>query len=172
MYCSECRFFSDLGRCRNGAVRRSDVGFFQKACDKFLPPPPKEDNQETTKQQEPMEKETKTAPAETEAPKTKTCRECGRELPLDQFRKNRWGYTNLCKDCMTAKKAGKAPAAQEGPKPQPKEEKPAAAAPAPSTAKPKRNYLHYVSDEQLVAELKRRGYKGTIEMKKQFDIEA
>lgn len=172
MYCSECRFFSDLGRCRNGAARRSDVGFFQKACDKFLPPPPKEDNQETTKQQEPMEKETKPAPAETEAPKTKTCRECGRELPLDQFSKNRWGYTNLCKDCMTAKKAGKAPAAQEGPKPQPKEEKPAAAAPAASTAKPKRNYLHYVSDEQLVAELKRRGYKGTIEMKKQFDIEA
>lgn len=107
-----------------------------------------------------------------EQPKTKTCRECGRELPLDQFSKNRWGYTNLCKDCMTAKKAGKAPAAQEGPKPQPKEEKPAAAAPAASTAKPKRNYLHYVSDEQLVAELKRRGYKGTIEMKKQFDIEA
>ena len=172
MYCSECRFFSDLGRCRNGAARRSDVGFFQKACDKFLPPPPKEDNQETTKQQEPMEKETKTAPAETEAPKTKACRECGRELPLDQFSKNRWGYTNLCKDCMTAKKAVKAPAAQEGPKPQPKEEKPAAAAPVASTAKPKRNYLHYVSDEQLVAELKRRGYKGTIEMKKQFDIEA
>lgn len=39
--CHECRFFSDLGRCRNGAVRRSDVGFFQKACDKFLPPPSK-----------------------------------------------------------------------------------------------------------------------------------
>lgn len=165
MYCSECRFFSDLGRCRNGAARRSDVGFFQKACDKFEP------IQQPTKQQEPMA-ETKPAPAETEAPKTKTCRECGRELPLDQFSKNRWGYTNLCKDCMTAKKAGKAPVAQEGPKPQPKEEKPAAAAPAASTAKPKRNYLHYVSDEQLVAELKRRGYKGTIEMKKQFDIEA
>lgn len=171
MYCSECRFFSDLGRCRNGAARRSDVGFFQKACDKFLPPP-QEANQEPTKQTQPMEKETKTAQAETEAPKTKTCRECGRELPLDQFGKNRWGYTNLCKDCMTAKKAGKAPAAQEGPKPQPKEEKPAAATPAASTAKPKRNYLHYVSDEQLVAELKRRGYKGTIEMKKQFNIEA
>lgn len=116
--------------------------------------------------------ETKPAPAETEAPKTKKCRECGRELPLDQFSKNRWGYTNLCKDCMASKKAGKAPAAQQAPKPQPKEEKPAGEAPAASTAKPKRNYLHYVSDEQLVAELKRRGYKGTIEMKKQFDIEA
>lgn len=165
MYCSECRFFSDLGRCRNGAVRRSDVGFFQKACDKFEP------IQQPTKQQEPMA-ETKPAPAEAEAPKTKTCRECGRELPLDQFSKNRWGYTNLCKDCMASKKAGKAPAAQQAPKPQPKEEKPAGEAPAASTAKPKRNYLHYVSDEQLVAELKRRGYKGTIEMKKQFDIEA
>ena len=169
--CHECRFFSDLGRCRNGAARRSDVGFFQKACDKFLPPP-QEANQEPTKQPQTMEKETKIAPAETEAPKTKTCRECGRELPLDQFSKNRWGYTNLCKNCMTAKNAGKAPAAQQAPKPQPKEEKPAGEAPAASNAKPKRNYLHYVSDEQLVAELKRRGYKGTIEMKKQFDIEA
>ena len=166
-YCNECRYFSDLGRCRNGSTRRSDVGYFQKACPKGEPrvQEPKKIEQENPKIEHTMSEIEQT-------PTTKVCKCCGRELPLDQFSKNRWGYTNLCKDCMASKKAGKAPAAQKAPKPQPKEEKPAGEAPAASTAKPKRNYLHYVSDEQLVAELKRRGYKGTIEMKKQFDIEA
>lgn len=179
MYCSECRFFSDLGRCRNGAARRSDVGFFQKACDKFLP------IQQPTKQQEPMA-ETKPAPAETEAPKTKHCSKCGRDLPLDAFGKKsntKDGLQTWCKECQKAstlaarerrKNAQNKPQIEQ--KPGKIEHKPGeiehAPAPAASTAKPKRNYLHYVSDEQLVAELKRRGYKGTIEMKKQFDIEA
>lgn len=170
MTCSECYFFSDLGRCRNGATRRSDVGFFQKACDKFMA---REDpnNEPENKTPTTMNEETKTAPVATaEAPKTKTCSECGRELPLEQFSKNRWGYTSLCKDCMAKKKAGKAPVSHNEPAPQPQEEKPAEQTPAPSKPRPKRNYLHYVSDEQLVTELKRRGFEGKIVMKKQFDI--
>ena len=30
---------------------------------------------------------------------TKKCRCCGRELPLDEFTKNGFGYTNVCKEC-------------------------------------------------------------------------
>lgn len=130
--------------------------------------------------------ETKPAPAETEAPKTKHCSKCGRDLPLDAFGKKsntKDGLQTWCKECQKAstlaarerrKNAQNKPQIEQ--KPGKIEHKPGeiehAPAPAASTAKPKRNYLHYVSDEQLVAELKRRGYKGTIEMKKQFDIEA
>lgn len=151
--CHECRFFSDLGRCRNGAVRRSDVGFFQKACDKFLPTPPKEDNQETTKQQEPMEKETKTAPAETEAPKTKTCRECGRELPLDQFSKNRNGILHVCKDCMKTKRAKAAEKGQQIGRYKTPERRPSETFVSALTP---------LGDTALIEELKKRGYTGTL----------
>ena len=145
MYCSECRFFSDLGRCRNGAARRSDVGFFQKACDKFEP------IQQPTKQ-EPMA-ETKSAPAETEAQKTKTCRECGRELPLDQFSKNRNGILHVCKDCMKTKRAkaaekGNQPGRYKMPERRPSETFVSALTP--------------LSDTALIDELKKRGYTGTL----------
>ena len=34
---------------------------------------------------------------------TKKCITCGRELPLDKFKKTRWGgYTNVCIECSTA----------------------------------------------------------------------
>ena len=143
--CSECRFFSDLGRCRNGAARRSDVGFFQKACDKFLPPP-QEANQEPTKQPQTMEKETKIAPAETEAPKTKTCRECGRELPLENFPKqvkSKDGHMNMCRDCFSAK--------HNHPK--------ANTAPVPSV---KEKTLADFTVDAICAELRRRGFSGSL----------
>lgn len=150
--CHECRFFSDLGRCRNGAARRSDVGFFQKACDKFLPPP-KEANQEPTKQPQTMEKETKIAPAETEAPKTKTCRECGRELPLDKFSNGRHGLLHVCKDCMKAKRSK---AAEKGERPGRYK------TPERRPSETFVSMLTPLSDTVLIEELKKRGYTGTI----------
>lgn len=37
---------------------------------------------------------------------TKKCKECGRELPITEFRKTRWGhYTEVCKECSRAKYA-------------------------------------------------------------------
>lgn len=32
---------------------------------------------------------------------TKTCKYCGRELPLDEFYKNGFGVTSCCKECHT-----------------------------------------------------------------------
>lgn len=37
---------------------------------------------------------------------TKTCRECGRELPVSAFRMTRWGTpTNVCRDCIEEKRS-------------------------------------------------------------------
>lgn len=150
--CHECRFFSDLGRCRNGAVRRSDVGFFQKACDKFLPPASEDDNQPLNPKTN-MKEETIPAPASTEAPKTKKCRECGRELPLDQFSKNRNGILHVCKDCMKEKRSK---AAKKGDRPGRYKPDPRPAAQTYVSA------LDNISDLVLIDELKKRGYTGTL----------
>lgn len=35
---------------------------------------------------------------------TKTCPDCGRNLPVEKFKKSRWGgYVRLCNDCIAAK---------------------------------------------------------------------
>lgn len=37
---------------------------------------------------------------------TKKCRECGRELPITEFKYTRWGhYTEVCKECANEKRA-------------------------------------------------------------------
>ena len=85
MKCHECISFAD-GICRNPQSRRRDVGFFQEATI----------DQNTMNEHENKE--------ENAAPVTYTCKGCGRELPPDQFYKNRWGLTSYCKDCMEKKK--------------------------------------------------------------------
>lgn len=36
---------------------------------------------------------------------TKTCKECGRELPVTEFLMTRWGhYSEVCKKCINDKK--------------------------------------------------------------------
>ena len=32
---------------------------------------------------------------------TKKCKCCGRELPIEEFVRNAWGATNVCKECNT-----------------------------------------------------------------------
>lgn len=34
---------------------------------------------------------------------TKVCKECGRELPLTSFKRNRYGVTSLCLECYRDK---------------------------------------------------------------------
>lgn len=37
---------------------------------------------------------------------TKKCRECGRELPITEFKYTRWGhFTEVCRDCANEKRA-------------------------------------------------------------------
>lgn len=187
-YCHECRFFSDLGRCRNGAVRRSDVGFFQKACDKFLPPASEDDNKPLNPKTN-MKEENIPAPAETEAPKTKKCRECGRELPISEFGKNvksSDGHLHVCKECngkartnrskaIAEKRARRTAAilfgngheAVETPSSDPellraREALRDAVAPAMPKQSEIATVIRSATSKVLIAELARRGWKGTL----------
>ena len=97
-YCNECRYFSDLGRCRNGSTRRSDVGYFQKARPKGEPrvQEPKKIEQENPKIEHTMTEIEQT-------PKTKHCNKCGRDLPLEAFGKKtgtKDGLQSWCKECQ------------------------------------------------------------------------
>lgn len=39
---------------------------------------------------------------------TKKCKECGRELPITEFRKTRWGHcSEVCNECVQAYKNDK-----------------------------------------------------------------
>lgn len=98
MYCSDCFFFSDLGRCKNPDVRYTDVGYFQKAGACFKEKEPKKET--------PVMEKTTT--------ETKVCADCGRELPIEAFQKTRSGApANYCKDCMNKRRTGKKPNADK-----------------------------------------------------------
>jgi len=101
MKCHECISFTELGGCRNGRSGRKFVGWFQEACQYGEPKEAyKNKNQDTMK-----ENETNAA--------TQVCKDCGRELPLEEFQKGPHGYMNYCKECFKKRqKAGK-----QGPKP-------------------------------------------------------
>ena len=91
--CGDCQHFSDVGRCRICATsKREYVGFFADACPLFT----REPEQPAPEPKKEMENEKPT-------PTTKVCKKCGRELPLEQFHKNRWGYTQVCKECKAGK---------------------------------------------------------------------
>lgn len=85
-----------------------------------------------------------TPPRDMNEPKeeaTKTCKRCGKELPLSSFSRNRNGMLGVCKDCMkAAQKKGAKPAKQEKPaEPEaPKEE--LAHEPEPEKANPAPDY--------------------------------
>lgn len=137
MYCSDCFFFSDLGRCKNPKSHRSDVGYFQKAGPCFAERQPE-----------------KEIPVMAEEPKEikRVCADCGRELPLEQFARNRSGYTKYCKECMKARrgigKQGKGDYRLH--------------------ASPLNIGIAAIADDALMAELHKRGWSGhltkTIEM--------
>lgn len=140
MICGRCEFMSPIdGACRLPSSGRQVVAYFQEACEA-----------KNTQNDNDME-ETKF---------TKVCNVCGREKPIVQFAKNRWGYTNTCKDCMKAKKAGK--------KEEKKDEGLLLNIPKPENYEKweestrKWTAIGSTPDEVLVEELRRRGWSGTI----------
>lgn len=71
------------------------VNYFRVACKDYVD----RNDPDTVKAEAPKEK-----------PTTRTCKQCGRELPLDQFTrscKSRDGYTHTCKECFSAQMSEK-----------------------------------------------------------------
>ena len=129
MICGRCEFMSPTdGACRLPSSGRQVVAYFQEACEA-----------RNTQNDNDMKGE------------KKICQECGRELPLEEFARNRWGYTNICKDCMKAKKAGK-----------PIEKATAEVEPYEEPKADLVGLLQLASDNELVTEMRRRGWSGTI----------
>lgn len=155
--CSECAFF--MGRDRWCRRKSKAVGFFEPACYRFCTP---EDYENEMKALNPIETESKKrksmkeSTAETYGIETLVCATCGQTKPLKEFLKTRWGYTKLCKACHKAK-VRKTASAEE-----PKAE---GIVPPPIVTQqlPQPAALESYSDGELVEELKRRGYTGTIQ---------
>ena len=170
--CGDCHHFSDVGRCRICATSKRDyVGFFADACPLF-----------TREPERPAPEPKKEMENENTTPTTKVCKKCGRELPLEQFHKNLWGYTQVCKECKVGKTSNKVKEIAEILKPAKaklkkdkgpvQEYKLKKADPKPESApltpeeveKHKRDallgILRTATDQQLAAELTRRGYRG------------
>ena len=157
MKCGECIFLNDTGHCRLQDKARS---YFAEACSRFSTEPY---IHKQPKEEKPMKEEKKTAAVET----SRICKGCGKELPLEQFGRNRYGYTWYCVDCMKARRQqgmekagynfGEAPAKPKR-KAQPKD-KPAAD--AQPEAKPAPEWK--MTDAELITELRARGYRGRLE---------
>ena len=164
--CGDCHHFSDVGKCRIGSFSKRDlVAFFADACPYFT----REPEQPAPETKKEMEKET---------PTTKVCKKCGRELPLEQFHKNRWGYTKVCKECNSRKTSDSvkkvaearhekktAPVQKYKIIPASKFKKPKPAPLTPEEVEAHKQdallgILRTATDQQLAAELTRRGYRG------------
>lgn len=135
MICGICDYMRGDGVCWKTS---REVGYFQQACDRY-----------NNKNDNDME----------ETKNTKVCKVCGQEKPLEEFAKNRWGYTDYCKDCMKAKKEGKAPGTLKIEN---------TAAEAIEEIKEHNEQLRLAANLSAVAtpilmdELKRRGWTGTL----------
>ena len=151
MYCSDCIDYAPGGKCRNPKVHKRLVGFFQAPCREF------NDKQKT------QEMET--------TPTTKVCKVCGQEKPLDEFQRSRFGgRIATCKECM-----GKKIAAVRTPASVPDESTPTESiVPLNEVSSYEKAialnndptgiayFLPLLPDEVLAAELRRRGYTGTL----------
>lgn len=135
--CGECARYRLMPNCENICNKTGKVVPFlaQKECFE-----PKEIEMEESK-------------------KTKVCKVCGKELPIEMFRKNiksKDGYTDTCIDCINVKiRAGfnKKKDAQK----KPKSEEPIR---LEDTIKMV-DAIHNVPDQALVNELRQRGYDVT-----------
>ena len=157
--CGECAHFSDTGICRIPMVKNSYRSFFTAACVWFET---RKNNaeMETYKVNAKTEAQPKAEKPVKEDPKTKVCAECGKELPIEKFHKNRWGYTKICKEC-NAKKVSKT--LKEGGKEDQKraiEEQKEIIPNAQYSRRILHDVLAKVADQELANELTRRGYRG------------
>ena len=89
-----------------------------------------------------------TAEPQVEAkPATKVCKKCGQEKPLTEFPMGRWGKPlDTCKECRYKPGKGKGEKANRG-------------------------EITKFTDEALIAELRVRGYKGTLIVNKPVTID-
>ena len=92
----------------------------------------------------------------------KTCRCCGRDLPIGSFAVNGWGATSVCKECNTAnrkkaheKKTQEADALKNA--------KEAEEACGKKVSQARQMRLSEFSPRELMEELARRGYRGKLE---------
>lgn len=158
MTCNDCTHYAGNGKCRknkNGTTSPLKVADELKCFEQAEPEKP-------------------VLPEET--PAMKVCKGCGRELPLDAFWRNRQGVTGYCKDCMKAKHAQAAAKREQGYKEcenkmleqifGKKEEKTLSEARQSFQEELDRvapvKSIKAFSDEELVEELRSRGYSGTL----------
>ena len=168
--CGDCHHFSDVGKCRiSSTSKREYCAFFAEACPLFTKEP--EDKPKP-------EMKLKVLPNPEKAGKTtKTCKVCGRELPLGAFGNNRFGKLSTCRECRCKiqkeawekRHPKKEPTPVQEYKVKPKED--------PKPIEPKRPALtpeevethkqdaiqmalSFASDQELADELTRRGYRG------------
>ena len=94
---------------------------------------------------------------------TKICKDCGRELPIERFKKNRYGErVSVCLDCDTRKRRENKQkklmekAMEERQKMLKEEEV--------------KSELSAYNSRQLMAELARRGYEGELTFVQKIDI--
>ena len=99
--CGHCAYwasnsFTGTSSCR--LTKRDDVGYFAPSCEHF------EKREQPTKPKETMN----TTETTNTAPQTKVCKNCGRELPLEDFPEHPRtadGHGHICTECFRAKNA-------------------------------------------------------------------
>ena len=146
-------------------TRKDDVGYFAEACEEYAEPKDNPRLQPTSRTTEMKDDMTTNI-----TPQTKVCKNCGRELPIDDFPKHPRtpdGHTSTCRECYAKSHAASIKAASEA-------RRSKAKCPHRS-AKPivgesiDKQYdamisqkLDSFTDIELYAELKRRGWAGTL----------
>lgn len=83
-------------------------------------------------------------------PQTQVCKCCGRELPLSEFRQSRLGLLRTCKECISKHQS------------RARLDKKIAKMKGEELENAKKARLSDFTPRELMAELKRRGYDGTL----------
>lgn len=139
--CRMCRHYSFVGLESTCRKTRKTVGaLWERPC---------------FEEKEPISINPQTTTAMEEKPKTKVCKSCGHELPVDQFGphpRSKDGLQAVCRTCASQARKGRRisrhPSENEEIAPPPK---------APEVKK-----LDAFADAEILEELRRRGYKGQL----------
>lgn len=93
----------------------------------------------------------------------KKCRCCGRELPISNFKKGRWGYVSVCNECDKQHRAENRQARIDKAKQKVEDVR----------AENRQLRLADFSPRELMTELARRGYRGKLQFVQvqEIDIE-
>lgn len=146
--CGDCIDFTDTGRCRCPQSGRNAVGFFSPGCSLW-----QKQNQIIEDNMEKFTIKNEGGDDTTFATETNICKVCNRTLPLESFKKNRFGYTNVCKECS---KDSFRRTVRKNPNPKTKAEVVEKAFQAVN-----KDAVKDLTDAQLAEELRARGYEVT-----------